>query len=59
MRPPAPLKSESTRIVNTWTLSTGLPGYSNAFLGGGGGDDGFDSRCGHPLPTGWVGVSIM
>ena len=20
---------------------------------------GFDSRCGRPLPTGWVGVSIM
>ena len=23
------------------------------------GGPGFDSRCGRPLPTGWVGVSIM
>ena len=23
------------------------------------GGPGFDPRCGHPLPTGWVGVSIM
>ena len=23
------------------------------------GDPGFDPRCGRPLPTGWVGVSIM
>ena len=23
------------------------------------GGSGFDPRCGHPLPTGWVGVSIM
>ena len=40
------------------------------FLGGGGssvgrerdswsGGPGFDPRCGRPLPTGWVGVSIM
>ena len=24
-----------------------------------GGGRGFDPRCGRPLPTGWVGVSIM
>ena len=23
------------------------------------GGPGFDPRCGRPLPTGWVGVSIM
>ena len=23
------------------------------------GGPGFDFRCGRPLPTGWVGVSIM
>ena len=23
------------------------------------GGRGFDPRCGHPLPTGWVGVNIM
>ena len=27
----------------------------DSWLGG----PGFDPRCGRPLPTGWVGVSIM